>query len=75
MPQWHPVQLEVVVPDGSSSSQELKTALRRCSEVGDDRRSYAESKRDLRSKSLLLLGRHVGGRASGLAKQQIAVSW
>ena len=49
----------------------------RYDEVAEDNGSYDEDRNraDLRSATCGILGRQVGGRASGLAKQQLMVSW
>ena len=58
-------------------SQEQGTAQQRCDEVDGDKGSSNKNRNreDLRCCDLRPLGRHVGSRASGLAKQKLAASW
>ena len=76
MPQGHPVPTGSVVPDGSSGSQEQEAAPQRCDEEDGDNGSCDENwnRADLQCCNLWPLGRHIGSRASKLAKQKLAVS-
>ena len=76
MPQGRPVPTGSVVPESSSGSQEQEAAPQDVTKLMKTEVAMkTRTGRTCEVATCGLLGRHVGGTASGFAKQQLAVFW